>query len=571
MTEVKEQFDHIWNHLYPESGEILSDFIQELEQTKAHVVLPEQQPYWYKDTNVYALYVDLFNEDFKGLEARLDYLQDLGIGTLWLLPILDSPMHDAGFDIRKYTRIRPELLNMPDDAPDELLVDAFRHFLDAAHRRGIHVIFDVALNHTSIEHPWFQESRKSTDNPYRDYYIWNKDQDLYKEARIIFKGLCDSNWEKDGEEYFFHRFFEFQPDLNYRNPQVLLAMTRNLIFWLKQGVDGFRADAIPYIWKEQGTSCENLDGTHWIVKWFRAVFDYLRPNTLLLAEACQPPHEVVKYFGSGDECHAGYHFPIMPMIFKALATNDVNPIKDTLGVQVTPPIKNENQWFMFLRLHDELTLEMVSEEDRAIIHGHFCRQPQWDFRVGEGISARLADLLEYNPDKIAMTYSIMLSLPGTPIVYYGDEFGKTNDQAFYQEMFQLTGKKDTRYYVRGRIDWAKAQAALDQKGSFEERVYSSMKLQLNTRKHYKQFSRGSIEWVDLLPVNGSPTNPILAFIREYEGKRLLIVHNLSDQTVKLQPHTIQSLISKEIQGLDASDLLTDSSLKPYDYFWFELD
>ncbi len=566
-----EMFDVIWNKLYPGQGHILSDFKKELEQTRASICLPEQEEFWYKDTIVYSLYVDLFNQDFQGLEERLDYLQDLGVGTLWLLPILDSPMHDAGFDIRKYTRIRPELLNMPEDSSDDDLVTKFKHFLDEAHQRGIHVIFDVALNHTSKEHPWFLESRKEKDNPYRDYYIWNKDKELYKEARIIFKGLCESNWEKDGEEYFFHRFFEFQPDLNYKNPEVLLAMTRNLIFWLKQGVDGFRADAIPYIWKEEGTNCENLDGTHTVVKWFRAVLDYIRPNTLLLAEACQPPHEVVKYFGEGDECHAGYHFPIMPMIFKSLAIKDVSPIKETLGVQVTPPIKNENQWFMFLRLHDELTLEMVSEEDRAIIHGHFCRQPEWDFRVGEGISARLADLLKYNPEMISMTYSIMLSLPGTPIVYYGDEFAKTNDQAFFDEMFELTGKKDTRYYVRGRIDWDKRFAEIQENGSVNQRVFNTMKLQLNTRKKYQQFSRGNIEWVDLLPAESTKENPVLAFIREYEGKQLLIIHNISDQEVKLQGHSFIGKIRKEIQGLAYTHFLNENRLKGFDYFWFELE
>ena len=389
---------------------------------------------WYKDAIVYSLYVDLFNGTFAGLTEKLPQLRELGVSCLWLLPILDSPMRDAGFDIRDYRTIRADLLDLPHSTSVEERQKAFRDFLDEAHKNGLKVIFDIAMNHTSEEHQWFVESRKGPDNPFRDYYIWNKDTNRYKETRLLFKGMCPSNWEKDGEWYFFHRFFEFQPDLNYRNPQVLLEVSRILLFWLSQGLDGFRADAIPYIWKEEGTDCENLPEAHMIIKIFRAILDHVRPNTLLLAEACQPPIEVVKYFGDGDECHAGYHFPLMPMIFKSLAIQDAKPVLDVLHPSVTPDIMSENQWFMFLRLHDELTLEMVTPEDRAIIHGHYCKDPRWDFRVGEGISARLAELLDRNPDKIGLAYSIMLTLPGTPIIYYGDEYGKSASWLLIQEI-----------------------------------------------------------------------------------------------------------------------------------------
>ncbi len=319
MKDPINRMTGLWKGLYPEADiQLLNGFIEQLQELKDEIDHPPHEEGWYKDAIVYSLYVDLFNHDFQGLESKLDYLHELGVNCLWLLPILDSPGKDAGFDIKDYRSIRPDLLGLEPDAPNELKASVFANFLEKSHSKGIRVIFDIAINHTSNEHPWFLESRKSVDNPYRNFYIWAEDDKGYANARIIFEGLCESNWEKDGDQYFFHRFFEFQPDLNYRNPEVLLAMAENLVFWLKLGVDGFRADAIPYLWKEEGTACENLPQTHEIVKFFRAVVDHIRPETLLLAEACQKPHEVIKYFGDGDECHAGYHFPLMPQMFKAL-------------------------------------------------------------------------------------------------------------------------------------------------------------------------------------------------------------------------------------------------------------
>ena len=452
-----------WDKLYPANTlHKLEDFIREIDDAKTSIDFAAHRPEWYKDAIVYSLYVDLFNSDFIGLKNKLDYLQDLGVNCLWLLPILDSPMKDAGFDIRNYDRIRFELLGLPEEASLEEQRKLFREFLLEAHDRGIKVIFDIAINHTSDEHPWFRESRKSEDNPYRDFYYWSKDTNLYKDARIIFEGLEESNWEKDGEWYFFHRFFSFQPDLNYNNPEVLLAMTRNFLFWLTQGVDGFRADAIPYLWKEDGTSCENHPMLHHVVKFLRTVVDYVRPHTLLLAEACQRPNVVVEYFGDGDECNAGYHFPLMPQMFKAIAAEDKNPVQKVLSTKVTPEIPESAQWFTFLRCHDELSLELVyvSEEDRKIIHDNYCKKPEWDFRLGQGVAARLSELLDRNPQKIGLAYSIMLSLPGTPIVYYGDEFGKLNDHDYYKEMIKLSGKDDTRFLVRGKINWDEVEKEL---------------------------------------------------------------------------------------------------------------
>lgn len=534
MTEhsLAEKMASIWNTLYPgDDAGLLKELLLEASRANEKLrALPDASD-WYKDAVVYSLYVDLFNKDFAGLTERLPYLEDLGVTCLWLLPILDSPMRDAGFDIRQYDRIRPSLFSLPDDASDSLVLDLFREFLDAAHSRGIRVIFDVAMNHTSEEHPWFREARKSEDNPYRSYYIWNRDDKKYSQARLLFKGMCPSNWEKDGSWYFFHRFFEFQPDLNYREPKVLVEVGRVLMHWLQQGVDGFRVDAIPYLWKEEGTNCENLPETHLIVKFFRALVDLVRPGTLLLAEACQPPHEVVKYFGEGDECHAGYHFPIMPQIFKALALETAFPVKETLSPEVTPAIAADNQWFMFLRLHDELTLEMVSPEDRAIIHGYYCRDPRWDFRVGEGISARLAELLEFDLRRIRLAYSIIFTLPGTPIIYYGDEFARGNDEKYYEEMKALTGYNDTRYFVRGPIHWDETDILLYDQDGLEKQVFSTLREMIGVRATHPAFSRGILEWLDILSPSGEPLQEVLAYRRKYENDEVVVIQNMSSHPV----------------------------------------
>ncbi|KAF0202065.1 MAG: hypothetical protein FD170_2303 [Bacteroidetes bacterium] len=561
----------LWSEIYKNEdyNVILEQLIAEVESSalsNPHVSQPEG---WYKDAIVYSLYVDLFNGTFAGLTEKLPQLRELGVSCIWLLPILDSPMRDAGFDIRDYRTIRADLLDLPQSTSVEERQKAFRDFLDEAHKNGLKVIFDIAMNHTSEEHQWFVESRKGPDNPYRDYYIWNKDTNRYKETRLLFKGMCPSNWEKDGDYYFFHRFFEFQPDLNYRNPQVLLEVSRILLFWLSQGLDGFRADAIPYIWKEEGTDCENLPEAHMIIKIFRAILDQVRPNTLLLAEACQPPVEVVKYFGDGDECHAGYHFPLMPMIFKSLAIQDAEPVLDVLHPSVTPDIMSENQWFMFLRLHDELTLEMVTPEDRAIIHGHYCRDPRWDFRVGEGISARLAELLDRNPDKIGLAYSIMLTLPGTPIIYYGDEYGKFNDDDFYETFRKETGKDDTRYFVRGPMNWEETASELSDPESVTSKVNTIIKTQLKARSLTKVFGRGSNTWAKPeLSENTKNTAPVLAYFREYEGEKVLVINNLSDKALE-----IKSVDGKTFTGIDiigGNEVSFPLTLAPLAFKWVKL-
>lgn len=567
-NNANERLYQSFKELYSEDSiPLLESFIEQLNGIKSKLSTREANLDWYKDVTVYSLYVDLFNKDFSGLTEKLDYLKDLGVSCLWLLPILDSPMKDAGFDIKDYKRIRKDLFRLPETASPEDEKVLFKRFLDEAHGKGMRVIFDIALNHTSIEHPWFQESRKGKENPYRDFYIWNTDTEKYKEARLLFKGMCPSNWEKDGDCYFFHRFFEFQPDLNYRNPEVLLAMAENLVFWLEQGVDGFRADAIPYIWKEEGTNCENLPKTHTVVKFFRAVLDYVKPGTLMLAEACQKPNDVVEYIKTGDECQAAYHFPLMPQMFKAIAMESAEPILNTLSPKVTPNIPADSQWFTFLRCHDELSLELVyvNEEDRAYIHKNYCHQPEWDFRLGEGISARLSELFKFDVNKISLAYSIMLSLPGTPVIYYGDEFGKANDDAYYREMIQMTGKNDTRFLVRGKIDWKELEKQLSDEQSFNAKIFKRLKKLVNTRKLFKAFGRGSIEWLD---IKRNPQNALLAFKRKYKNEELLILHNLgkTEQLFDIQLNTEKDILDQELHLKNNKLLIPAGS-----FYWLSKD
>lgn len=567
---MKDKFSdlyRIWEELYPGTpSDMLRIFTAEIGRFIDDNEFPALEKEWYKDAVVYSLYVDLFNRDFIGLTDRLDYLQGLGINCLWLLPILDSPMRDAGFDIRDYRKIRKELAGLGENAGDQQVDQIFVNFLNESHKRGIKVIFDIATNHISNQHPWFLEARKSKENPYRDYFIWSKDATRYPDARIIFYGIEESNWKKEGDEYYFHRFFDFQPDLNYRNPAVLIEMSRNLLFWMGRGVDGFRADAIPYIWKEEGTTCENLPKTHSVVKFFRAVIDLVRPNTLLLAEACQKPLEVVRYFGNGDECNAGYHFPLMPQIFKSVAMSSLKPVKDTLSQAVTPEIPPGAQWFTFLRCHDELSLELVyvTEEDRKYIHDHYCRKPEWDFRKGQGISARLAELMERDPKRIGLIFSVMLSLPGTPVIYYGDEFGKFNDEDYYREMKTAVGKDDTRFLVRGKIDWKSVNSALSRPGSFESKVFKQVKTMLEARNINPVFGRGGIEWIDMKKPGGQTAGEIMAYYRRHENRNILVIQNLSPEDIQLSWNIrfVKSLLGNEPEITNGLIML-----KGFEYFW----
>ncbi len=566
MKSIKDKLTPLWQTLYPNDNSVLLDqFCAEINKYRVSSQSNNNSD-WYKDAVVYSLYVDLFNKDFYGLANKLDYLQELGVSCLWLLPILDSPMRDAGFDIRDYKMIRADLLGVDEKESEEKRLAVFRDFLHEAHSRGIRVIFDIAINHTSDQHPWFIESGKGPDNPYRDYYIWNKDTNLYKKTRLLFEGMCPSNWEKKGDWYYFHRFFEFQPDLNYKNPKVLVEMCRNFLFWVGQGVDGFRADAIPYLWKEDGTDCENLPHNHVIVKFFRAVLEYVKPGTLLLAEACQPPVEVVKYIGSGDECHAGYNFPLMPQIFKAIEAQDAKPIRYTLSEAVTPAIPESSQWFTFLRCHDELSLEKVyvNEEDRAYIHTHYCHRPEWDFRLGQGISARLSNLMNCNPEKIILAFSIMLSLPGTPVIYYGDEFAKLNDEDYYRQQIKLTGKNDSRFLVRGHVDWEQLQKELKEPASLASAVFPKVKQMINIRNNHPAFGRGNMEWVDIKDFNGNPLPNLLAYKRSYKKDSVIVLQNISAKPVEINARNYSCPCQDILNGGPVEGKII---LKGYSFLW----
>lgn len=514
-----DRIEDCWKHLFPEiSGVIPDNFIKSLSCYRQTESIDPENKEWYKEAIVYSLYVDLFNKNFNGLREKLPYLQELGVNCLWLLPVLDSPGRDAGFDISDYYSIRKDLTE-PEQGQD-----GFNDFIAEAHKRDIKVIFDIALNHTSDQHPWFKESRKSKDNYYRHYYIWSDDIDKYSGSRIIFKGIEKSNWEKDKNGYYFHRFFNFQPDLNYRNPEVLFAICRVLLYWQKVGVDGFRVDAIPYLWKDEGTDCENRPQTHFIIKFMRAVLDYCKPGTILLAEACQLPEKVVEYFGDGDECHAAYNFPLMPRIFTSIAEQDGKSIKSLLNPDVTPVIPLNSQWFTFLRCHDELSLELeyISEEERRFIYQNYCHKKEWDFRQGEGISARLTELMQKDTGKVLLAFSILFTLPGTPVIYYGDEFGKLNDPDYYREAIQLTGKDDTRYYCRGRIDWEWLDSELQNHDSMHYKIYNMLKKMISVKKRFKLFGRGNLIFQDADP-------RILSYSREYLNDKFLFIHNLSDK------------------------------------------
>src|SRR5579883_3297618 len=385
----------------------------------ARTITLADDPLWYKDAIIYELHVRAFADsngdgigDFRGLMGKLDYLQDLGITALWLLPFYPSPLRDDGYDIADYTNVNPAYGTLAD----------FQAFLKEAHRRGLRVITELVLNHTSDQHPWFQRARRApAGSPERNFYVWTDDPNKYHEARIIFKDFEPSNWTWDpvAGAYFWHRFYSHQPDLNYDNPAVHQATFEVLDFWLGMGIDGLRLDAVPYLYEREGTNCENLPETHAYLKKLRRHIDEKFPNRMLLAEANQWPEDAVAYFGQGDECHMDFHFPLMPRLFMALRMEDRFPIIDIL--QQTPAIPESCQWALFLRNHDELTLEMVTDEDRDYMYRLYAQDPQ--ARINLGIRRRLAPLLENHRGKIELLNALLLALPGTPVIYYGDEIG----------------------------------------------------------------------------------------------------------------------------------------------------
>jgi maltose alpha-D-glucosyltransferase / alpha-amylase len=543
--------------------------------------MPSDQTLWYKDAVFYELHVKAFQDsngdgigDFRGLLERLDYVQDLGVDAIWLLPFYPSPLRDDGYDIADYYGIHPSYGNLQD----------FERFIEEAHRRGLRVIADLVLNHTSDQHRWFQRARRAPrGSPERNYYVWSDTDESYADARIIFTDTEPSNWTWDpvAEQYYWHRFFAHQPDLNWDNPEVKEKMFEVMEFWLEKGLDGFRADAVPYLIEREGTICENLPETHDILKEFRQRLDSRYPGRVLLAEANQWPDDVRPYFGDGDEFHMAFHFPLMPRIFMAVRQGIRKPIVEI--IERTPEIPEDCQWCMFLRNHDELTLEMVTDEERDYMYQEYAADTR--MRLNLGIRRRLAPLMDNDRRKIELLNSILFTMPGSPIIYYGDEIAM-GDNIYL-------GDRDG---VRTPMQWSpdrnagfsRAEAARLYQPVITDSVYGFqainveaqqrspfsllhwMKRLVQVRKQHRAFGRGSIEFLE-------PENPhVLAYLREFEGDVILVVNNLSGsaQAVRLDLSRFAGRTPVELLGQTAFLPVDESpyalTLSPYGFFWFGL-
>ncbi|MEI6413270.1 MAG: maltose alpha-D-glucosyltransferase [Pseudomonadota bacterium] len=542
---------------------------------------PKDDALWYKDAIIYELHVKAFYDsngdgigDFKGLTEKLDYLQDLGVNTLWLLPFYPSPMKDDGYDISDYRNIYPEYGNRTD----------VRHFINEAHRRGLKVITELVINHTSDQHPWFQAARRApAGSKKRDFYVWSKSDKKFPETRIIFTDTEKSNWAWDevAQAYYWHRFFSHQPDLNHNNPAVVKAVIRLMRFWLDYGVDGLRLDAIPYLCVREGTYNENLPETHAVIKQMRAVIDAHYQNRMLLAEANQWPEDVREYFGDGDECHMAYHFPVMPRIFMAVAQEDRHPIVDIM--RQTPDIPETCQWAIFLRNHDELTLEMVTSRERDYMYRMYAADPR--MRVNVGIRRRLAPLMENNRDKIELVKFLIMTLPGSPILYYGDEIGMGDniylgDRNGVRTPMQWSPDRNAgfsradfqRLYLPPVMDPIYGYEAVNVEAQHRNpsSLLNWIKRLIAVRKNYKAFGRGSLTLLE--PGN----RKILAYIREWQDEIILCVVNLSRnaQPVELDLAVFRGRVPVELLGRTAfppiGELPYLLTLKGYGYYGFRL-
>ena len=541
----------------------------------------EAEPLWFKRAVFYEVHVRSFFDangdgigDFRGLTEKLDYLQWMGIDCIWLLPFYTSPLRDGGYDIADFTNVHP----------DYGTVDDVQELIDAAHARRIRVIADLVMNHTSNEHAWFQRARHAPPgSPERTWYVWSDTDDRYQDARIIFIDTETSNWTWDpvAGQYYWHRFFSHQPDLNYANPDVREAMLEVLRFWLDLGLDGFRLDAVPYLFEREGTNCENLVETHAYLKRVRREVDERYPDRVLLAEANQWPDDVVQYFGEGDECHMAFHFPVMPRMFMALRREQAVPIYEIL--RRTPHIPENSQWGLFLRNHDELTLEMVTDEERDYMYAEYAKDPR--MKLNLGIRRRLAPLLDNGRDEIELLHAILFSLPGSPVLYYGDEIAMGDnvflgDRDGVRTPMQWTGDRNGGF---SRADFAQLYAPplMDPVYGFQAvnveaqlRTPTSMLRWLHRfislRKEHPVFGFGSYE-----PIETS--NPrIFAHLRRFEDDLVLCVHNLarSAQAVELDLREYEGRYPVELFGRSRfprigqlSYLLT---LGSRGFYWFAL-
>jgi maltose alpha-D-glucosyltransferase/alpha-amylase len=539
-------------------------------------------PLWYKDAVIYELHPRAFFDsngdgigDFEGLAEKLDYLQDLGITAIWLLPFYPSPLKDDGYDIADYTSVHSAYGDLHD----------FKTFLSEAHQRGLRVITELVLNHTSDQHPWFQRARRAKlASRWRNFYVWSDTPDLYKDARIIFKDFEPSNWTWDpvAKAYYWHRFYSHQPDLNFDNPEVRRAMLHIVDFWLGMGVDGLRLDAVPYLYEREGTNCENLSETHGFLKELRRHVDQKFKNRMLLAEANQWPEDAAAYFGEGDECHMAFHFPSMPRLFMAIRMESRFPIIDILTQ--TPAIGETCQWALFLRNHDELTLEMVTDEERDYMYRVYAHDPH--ARINLGIRRRLAPLLGNDRRRIELMNALLFSLPGTPVIYYGDELRMGDnfylgDRNGVRTPMQWSADRNAgfsranpqRLYLPIIIDPEYHYEAVNVEAQ-QNNPHSLlwwMKRLIAIRKRFKAFGRGTLEF--LHPEN----HKVLAFVRRYEEECVLLLANMSRfvQGVELDLSTFKGLVPVEIFGRNDFPVITDApyfvTLGPHSFYWFSLE
>src|SRR5438309_3247622 len=536
---------------------------------------------WYKDAIIYELHVKTFHDsdadgigDFRGLIEKLDYLQELGITAIWLLPFYPSPLKDDGYDIANYLDVNPHYGTLDD----------FRAFLDAAHERGLRVITELVINHTSDQNPWFQKSRRApTGSPEREVYVWSDNPEKYKDARIIFKDFETSNWSWDpiAKSYYWHRFYSHQPDLNFDNPAVHEVLERVCDFWLKLGVDGVRLYAIPYLYEREGTNCENLPETHVYLKKLRAHIDAHFSGRMLLAEANQWPEDAVAYFGNGDESHMNFHFPLMPRMFMALQMEDRFPIIDILAQ--TPAIPDNCQWALFLRNHDELTLEMVTDEERDYMYRVYTQDPS--ARLNLGIRRRLAPLLSNNRRRIELMNGLLFSLPGTPVLYYGDEIGMGDniflgDRNGVRTPMQWSADRNAGFSRANRQrlylpvitdpEYHYETVNVEAQQGNPHSIYSWTKRLIALRKRHRAFGRGTLEL--LRPEN----RKVLAYVRRYESEQILCIANLSRflQAVELDLSQWKGLVPVELFSSNEMPVIGDNpyflTLGPHAFYWFAM-
>ena len=540
-----------------------------------------EDPHWYKDAIIYQLHVKAFFDsdndgvgDFNGLTQRLDYIKDLGVTVIWLMPFYPSPMRDDGYDISEFKNVHPDYGTRRD----------FRAFVRKAHELGLKVITELVINHTSDEHAWFQRARKAPkDSAKRNFYVWSDDQDKYEGTRIIFTDTERSNWTWDEEagQFYWHRFFSHQPDLNHDNPQVFKAIMRVMRFWLDAGVDGLRLDAIPYLIEREGTDNENLPETHEVLKHMRAEMDARYGNRLFLAEANQWPEDVLPYFGEGDECHMAFHFPLMPRIFMALAQEDRHPIVEIM--HQTPEIPESCQWAIFLRNHDELTLEMVTDRERDYMYQIYATDPR--MRVNVGIRRRLASMMENDRPRIELLNSLLMSMPGTPIIYYGDEIGMGDniflgDRDAVRTPMQWTSDRNAgfsraepaRLYLPPIMDpvYGYESVNVEAQSRSAGSLLNWMKRIISVRKAHRAFGRGTLEF--LHPGN----RKVIAYLRAHDDESILCVANFSRsaQPVELDLARFKGRVPVELLGNSSFPPLGDLpyflTLPGHGFYWFRL-